>query len=143
MDVSRPARKPKTVTMQDVADAVNVSKQTVSAVVNGKPGITEETGRVLGGSRTARIPDGPHGPQPAHRPDPHHRPDRHRCLQPRSRPDGQRQRRDRLRRSYNLVLYNTHDDLARENFYIDSIVQRSVDGVMFISARDKAPRWRN
>ena len=39
---------------------------------------------------------------------------------------------------YNLVLYNTHDDLERERFYIDSIVQRSVDGVIFVSARDES-----
>jgi DNA-binding LacI/PurR family transcriptional regulator len=40
--------------------------------------------------------------------------------------------------NYNLVLYNTHDDLERERFYIDSIVQRSVDGVIFVSARDES-----
>ena len=39
---------------------------------------------------------------------------------------------------YNLVLYNTHDDLERERFYIDSILQRSVDGVMFVSVRDES-----
>jgi DNA-binding LacI/PurR family transcriptional regulator len=38
-------------------------------------------------------------------------------------------------KGYNLVLNNTHDDLAREDFYINSVLQRSLDGVMFISAR--------
>src|SRR5512139_2393050 len=40
---SRPARRRRGATMQDVADLSKVSKQTVSAVINGKPGITEET----------------------------------------------------------------------------------------------------
>ena len=40
--------------------------------------------------------------------------------------------------NYNLVLYNTHDDLERERFYVDSILQRSVDGVMFVSAWDES-----
>jgi DNA-binding LacI/PurR family transcriptional regulator len=39
---------------------------------------------------------------------------------------------------YSLVLFNTHDDLEREQFSIDSILQRAVDGVMFVSARDQS-----
>jgi LacI family transcriptional regulator len=39
---------------------------------------------------------------------------------------------------YNLVLYNTRDDIAREKDYIDSAAQRSVDGVLFVSARDES-----
>jgi len=139
MDVSRPARKPKTVTMQDVAAAVNVSKQTVSAVVNGKPGITEETrarvwaaveqlgyrmdltARSLRTGRTRTIAlivtdvSNPVAGQMATSAE-----------------------ETTYAERYNLILYNTHDDLARESFYIDSIIQHSVDGVVFISARDES-----
>ena len=139
MDVSRPARKPKTVTMQDVAAAVNVSKQTVSAVVNGKPGITEETrARVWAaveqlGYRmdlTARSL----------------RTGRTRTLalivtdvsNPVAGQMATSAEETTYAERYNLILYNTHDDLARESFYIDSIIQHSVDGVVFISARDES-----
>ena len=122
MDVSRPARKPKTVTMQDVAAAVNVSKQTVSAVVNGKPGITEETrARVWAaveqlGYRmdlTARSL----------------RTGRTRTLalivtdvsNPVAGQMATSAEETTYAERYNLILYNTHDDLARESFYVDSI----------------------
>jgi LacI family transcriptional regulator len=39
---------------------------------------------------------------------------------------------------YNLVLYNTHDDIERERFYISSVIQRSVDGALFVSAQDES-----
>lgn len=126
-------------TMQDVADLLNVSKQTVSAVVNNKPGITEETrARVL--AAIAQV---------------NYRTD----LRARSLRTGrthtlafvvadisspvaglmasaadERAYADH----YSLVLYNTHDDLAREDFSIDSILQRAVDGVMCVSARDQS-----
>jgi DNA-binding LacI/PurR family transcriptional regulator len=125
--------------MQDVADLSNVSKQTVSAVINGKPGITEETrARVL--AAIAQV---------------NYRMD----LTARSLRTGRTNTvallvtdvsspvfgtmanaaEERLyAQHYNLVLYNTHDDLAREQFYVDSILQRSVDGVMFISAWDES-----
>ena len=126
-------------TMQDVADLLNLSKQTVSAVVNNKPGITEETrARVL--AAIAQV---------------NYRTD----LRARSLRTGrthtlafvvadisspvagimasaadERAYADH----YSLVLYNTHDDLAREEFSIDSILQRAVDGVMCVSARDQS-----
>ena len=47
--------KRKSPTMQDVANAVGVSKQTVSAVINNKPGITRGTrARVLAAIRDLR-----------------------------------------------------------------------------------------
>lgn len=126
-------------TMQDVADMLNVSKQTVSAVINNKPGITPETRtRVL--EAIAQI---------------NYRMD----LRARSLRTGRTYTvalvitdvssplfgkmaiaaEERLyAEHYSLVLYNTHDDLEREQFCIDSILQRSVDGVMFVSARDES-----
>ena len=123
--------------MQDVADLVNVSKQTVSAVINDKPGITDETrARVLAaitqlgyrmdltarGLRTGRthtialiVTD---------------------VSSPVSGKMASAAEEHTYAERYNLVLYNTHDDLERERFYIDSILQRSVDGVMFVSATD-------
>ncbi len=136
---SRPARRRRGATMQDVADLSNVSKQTVSAVINGKPGITEETRvRVLAAIE-----------QTNYRMD----------LTARSLRTGRTHTvallvtdisspvlgtmasaaEERLyAQNYNLVLYNTHDDLERERFYVDSILQRSVDGVLFVSAWDES-----
>jgi len=136
---SRHAKRTRGATMQDVADLIHVSKQTVSAVINNKPGITDETrARVLAAIQ-----------QVSYRMD----------LTARSLRTGRTHTvalivadvsspvfgkmasaaEERVyAEHYNLVLYNTHDDLARERFYIDSIVQRSVDGVIFVSARDES-----
>ena len=136
---SRPAGRRRGATMQDVADLSKVSKQTVSAVINGKPGITEETRvRVLAAIE-----------QINYRMD----------LTARSLRTGRTHTvallvtdisspvlgtmasaaEERLyAQNYNLVLYNTHDDLERERFYVDSILQRSVDGVLFVSAWDES-----
>jgi DNA-binding LacI/PurR family transcriptional regulator len=136
---SRPARRRRGATMQDVADLSKVSKQTVSAVINGKPGITEETRvRVLAAIE-----------QTNYRMD----------LTARSLRTGRTHTvallvtdisspvlgtmasaaEERLyAQNYNLVLYNTRDDLERERFYVDSILQRSVDGVLFVSAWDES-----
>lgn len=125
--------------MQDVADLAHVSKQTVSAVINDKPGITEETrARVLAAIK-----------QVNYRVD----------LAARSLRTGRTHTIALLltdvsspvlsklaaaaeerayAQHYNLVLYNTHDDQQRELFYVDSILQRSVDGVIFVSARDES-----
>ncbi len=136
---SRPTRRRRGATMQDVANLSSVSKQTVSAVINGKPGITEETRvRVLAAIE-----------QINYRMD----------LTARSLRTGRTHTvallitdisspvlstmasaaEERLyAQNYNLVLYNTHDDLERERFYVDSILQRSVDGVLFVSAWDES-----
>jgi DNA-binding LacI/PurR family transcriptional regulator len=42
------------------------------------------------------------------------------------------------RKRYNLVLYNTRDDVQRERFYVNSVVQRWLDGVLYISAQDES-----
>ena len=39
---------------------------------------------------------------------------------------------------YSLVVYNTHDDIAREAGYIRTIAQRWIDGVLFVSTEDRA-----
>ncbi len=123
--------------MQDVADLVGVSKQTVSAVINDKPGITDETrGRVL-----AAID------QLGYRLD----------FRARSLRTGRTRTVALLvtdvaspflskiasaaedcayAAHYNLVLYNTRDSVEREMAYMDSVVQRAVDGVLAVAARD-------
>lgn len=125
--------------MQDVADLLNVSKQTVSAVINNKPGITpatrarvfaaieqvnyrmDWTARSLRTGRTHTIAlivaD---------------------VASPLMGAMASAAEKRLYAERYNLVLYNTHDDLERELFSVDSIVQRSVDGVLFVSARDES-----
>jgi LacI family transcriptional regulator len=38
---------------------------------------------------------------------------------------------------YSLVVYNTHDDAQRETGYLQTIMQRWIDGLVFMSAEDK------
>lgn len=134
-----PSKRRYGATMQDVADLVHVSKQTVSAVLNNKPGITEGTrARVLEAIREVNY---------------------RRDLRARSLRTGRTHRlgfvvadvaspvfgimanaadQRAYQDGYSLVLFNTRDDLEREEFTIDSILQRAVDGVMFVSARDQS-----
>jgi LacI family transcriptional regulator len=128
-------KRQKPPTMRDVAALANVSVQTVSAVVNGKPGITEET--------SARVLDVIK--QLGYRPD----------YTARSLRSGRRRTialfvsnvaNSVLGRmasaaedyayaaDYSLVLYNTHDDAEREMSYVNMAAQRSVDGVLFVAA---------
>jgi DNA-binding LacI/PurR family transcriptional regulator len=137
--MARQSKRQRGATMQDVAELVHVSRQTVSAVINNKPGITEET-RARVRAAIAQV---------------NYRMD----LTARSLRTGLTNTvalivtdisnpfagkmasiaEERVyAEHYNLVLYNTHDDLDREQFYVDSILQRSVDGVMFVSARDES-----
>jgi DNA-binding LacI/PurR family transcriptional regulator len=125
--------------MQDVADLVGVSKQTVSAVINGKPGITEETQ-----ARVRAAID-----QLGYRLD----------FMARSLRTRQTHTIALLitdvsslflskiasvaedcayQAHYNLVLYNTREDPEREDDYIESVMQRSVDGVLFVSSNDNS-----
>lgn len=131
-------RKQRPTTMQEVAELAQVSKQTVSAVINNKPGITEGTRQ-----RVLAVIE-----ELGYRPD----------LTARSLRTGRTLtialiltdvsspvhgkmavtvENYTYGAGYNLVLYNTHDDIEREQFYIDSIIQRSVDGALFISANDQ------
>jgi len=125
--------------MKDVAEMAGVSKQTVSAVINDKPGITGETRH-----RVQAAID-----QLGYRP----------LLTARSLRTGQTRTIALILADvsspvagkmasaaedyayaarYNLVLYNTHDDVERERFYISSVIQRSVDGALFVSAQDNS-----
>jgi DNA-binding LacI/PurR family transcriptional regulator len=132
---SSPDRRSKPPTMRDVAALAGVSVQTVSAVINDKPGITEETS-----SRVREVIR-----QLGYRPD----------YTARSLRSGRRRTialfvsnvaNSVLGRmasaaedyayanDYNLVLYNTHDDAEREMAYVNIAAQRSVDGVLFVAA---------
>ena len=124
--------------MKDVAERVGVSIQTVSAVINNKPGITEETReRVLeaiqqlgyrpysvarslrtGQTRTlalivSDLSNPSFGTMASAAEDYAHR------------------------FGYSLTVHNTHDDVEREANYIQSVTQRWVDGVLYVSAEDE------
>ena len=126
-------------TMQDVADTVGVSKQTVSAVINGKQGITDETrARVL--EAVDRL---------GYRPDSiarSLRTGRTRTiglvLSDISSPfhsEMAAATEGYLRAlGYRLILYNTEDDVEREAAYFDDAIERGVDGVIFTSATDES-----
>jgi len=122
--------------MQDVANLAGVSKQTVSAVINHKPGITEETAARVRASIE----------QLDYRID-------HTA---RSLRTGKTRTIALLitdvsspflsmiagvaedyayAEQYTLMLFNTRDDPEREVAYANSVIERSVDGVLFISAR--------
>ena len=138
--MARPAnakKRPQTVTMQDVADLVNVSKQTVSAVINNKPGITEATReRVLAAIEQLgyRLD---HTAQSL-------RTGRTRTIalfitdvsSPVASKMASVAEDCAYAAQYTLVLYNTRDDVKREASYIDSAIQRSVDGALFVATRD-------
>ena len=125
-------------TMRDVAEAVGVSKQTVSAVINNKPGITQETrDRVLAAIEEL-----------GYRPD----------SVARSLATGRTHTIAFIASDvsapfigtlavaaedyahscgYSLVLFNTHDNVEREAAYFSAAVQRGVDAVLFVSATDQ------
>jgi DNA-binding LacI/PurR family transcriptional regulator len=126
-----------TPTMRDVAKAAGVSIQTVSAIINEKPGITHETKeRVLNAIQTLGY-------------------------RPFSVARSLRTRRTHTLglvvsdinnpvfstlasiiedavhlTGYSLVVYNTHNDPHREQSCINAITQRWIDGVFFVSIGD-------
>jgi LacI family transcriptional regulator len=124
--------------MKDVAERVGVSAQTVSAVINDKPGITEETrARVLDAIKAL-----------GYRP----------YSVARSLRTGQTRTLALIvsdianpsfatmasaaedyahQFGYSLTVHNTHDDMARETSYVQSATQRWTDGVLFVSAEDR------
>jgi LacI family transcriptional regulator len=126
--------------MQDVAERAGVSRQTVSVVVNGKPGITVETServwaavdelgyrvdavaRSLRTGRThtiALIVSDTSAPFIGK-------------LAVAAEDFGHAS-------GYSLVIYNTHDDPEREAAYFAAATEGRVDGVLFISATDQNP----
>ncbi len=129
--------KPKPPTMKAVASLAGVSIQTVSAVVNAKPGITPET--------RARVQDAVRAL--AYRP----------YSVARSLRTGQTHTLSLIvpdianpafsmlasavedyahSSGYSVILYNTHDDAGREASYVQAISQRWIDGVLFVSTGD-------
>lgn len=123
--------------MRDVAALAHVSVQTVSAVINGKPGITSET--------TSRVLEAIQ--QLGYRPDYTARSlrrgrtrtialfvsDVYNSVLGRMASAAEDYARSA---GYNLVLYNTHDDAQREMAYINTVAQRSVDGALFVAAME-------
>jgi DNA-binding LacI/PurR family transcriptional regulator len=124
-------------TMRDVARMAGVSVQTVSCVVNDKPGITEETRQRV----QAAIAQLSYRPYTVAR-----------SLRTRQTRTIAVVVSDIANPSfstmasaaedyahtfgYNLTLYNTHDDVEREAQYILMATERWVDGVLFVSAED-------
>jgi LacI family transcriptional regulator len=133
-----PPDKKRPPTMKDVAELVGVSIQTVSAVINNKSGITDETrDRVLaaikllgyrpysvarslrtGQTRTlalivSDLSNPSFGTMASAAEDYTHRV------------------------GYSLTVHNTHDDVDREASYIQSLTQRWIDGVLYVSAEDE------
>ena len=127
-------------TMLDVAKLAGVSKQTVSTVLNGKPGISAETqARIMQAVETLG----------------------YRLDKVASSLRTGRTRTIALVVSdisspfigrlavaaedyadavgYALVLHNTHDDVTRETTYCSMAIERKVEGVLFISATDQSP----
>ena len=124
-------------TMKDVANLAKVSIQTISAVINGKPGISQvTTDRVL-----AAIEELGYRPFSIGR-----------SLRTHStltialvvsditNPFFSKMAsiaEDYAHASgYNLILFNTHNDLDRENDYIYGAKERWIDGILFISTKD-------
>ena len=132
------ALKQKAPTMRDVAKAAAVSVQTVSAIVNNKPGITQATrDRVL-----AVVEQLGYRPYAVAR--------SLRTRQTRTialiLPDianpffatiASAAEDYAYRFGYSLILYNTHDDESRENSLIQSAIQSWVDGVLLVSISDQ------
>lgn len=126
--------------MRDVAELAGVSKQTVSIVLNDKPGITAETkervmravntlgyrlDKVASSLRTGRtrtialvvsdISSPFIGRLAAAAED------------------------FASAAGYSLVLHNTHDDIEREITYFSIAIERKIDGVIFTSTVDQCP----
>ena len=124
--------------MKDVAQAADVSVQTVSAVINRKPGITDGTRERVMAAVTEL----------------HYRP----YSIARSLRTGKTRTialiiSDIANPSfstmasaaedyahsfdYNLVVFNTHDDIEREARYLQTAIERWIDGILFVPAQDR------
>ncbi|WP_162909755.1 LacI family DNA-binding transcriptional regulator [Aggregatilinea lenta] len=126
--------------MRDVADLVGVSLQTVSAVINDKPGISDDTrARVLEAIR-----------QLGYRPYSVARSLRTRqtrtlalivsdIANPSFATMASAAENYAHQYGYSLIVYNTHDDIERESSYVRTVAQRWIDGVLFVSAADSMP----
>lgn len=126
--------------MKDVARLAGVSIQTVSCVVNNKPGVTDETRErvrsvieqigyrlfpVAQSLRTRRtntialiVSD---------------------IANPSFAAIASTAEDEARVAGYSMVVYNTHGDLEREENYIRTAIERWVDGVLFVSTKDQMP----
>jgi len=125
-------------TMKDVAAIARVSIQTVSAIINDKPGITPQT--------TTRVKEAIQ--QLGYRPYSIARSLRTRqthtialMVSDIGNPSFSTiaSSAEDIAHSfgYNLVLFNTHDDPEREAGYIRSITERWIDGAIFVTTGDQ------
>ena len=128
----------KAPTMRNVAEKVGVSVQTVSAVINDKPGITEETrARVL--AAIAELGYRPYSIARSLRT----RQTRTLALvvsdiaNPSFATMASAAEDYAHQFGYSLSVYNTHDDIERETNYVRTATQRWIDGVLFVSAEDR------
>jgi len=125
-------------TMRDVARMAGVSVQTVSAVINDKPGITLPTReRVLAAIK--KLEYRPYSVARSLRTGQTHTlalivSD---IANPSFAAMASAAEDFAHSRGYSLIVYNTHDDVTREARCIETVTQRWIDGVLFVSAEDK------
>lgn len=132
--------RPKKPTMKDVAQRAQVSVQTVSAVINQKPEITDRTKtRVL--EAIAELGYRPYKVARSLRTRQTHT--LALIVSDIANPSFAAlasAAEDHARAyGYSLMVYNTHDDVDRENSYIQGAAQSWVDGVLFVPAGDRMP----
>jgi LacI family transcriptional regulator len=125
--------------MKDVAKMVGVSVQTVSAVINRKPGITKETSeRVM--NVVAKLGYRPFSVARSLRT--HETRTIAMVVSDIANPSFAEMAsaaEDYLHSlSYTLILYNTHDDNEREERYIQMASENWVDGMLIVSTRDRS-----
>ena len=123
--------------MKEVARTAGVSIQTVSAIVNDKPGITDATrDRVLAAVNAL-----------GYRPYSVARSLRTRktytlalvvsdIANPSFATMASAAEKVAQSLGYSLVVFNTHDDMQRESSHIQAAIERWIDGVMFVAAQD-------
>ena len=124
--------------MKDVAQAADVSVQTVSAVINRKPGITEGTRcRVM--AAVARLDYRPYSVARSLRT----------CktrtialiisdiANPSFSTMASAAEDYAHSFDYSLLVFNTHDDIEREARYLQTAIERWIDGILFVPAQDR------
>lgn len=132
--------RPKKPTIKDVAQRAQVSVQTVSAVINHKPEITDRTrARVL--EAISELGYRPYKVARSLRTRQTHTlalivPD---IVNPSFAALASAAEDCAHAHSYSLMVYNTHDDVERESSYIQGAVQSWVDGVLFVASGDRMP----
>jgi DNA-binding LacI/PurR family transcriptional regulator len=130
--------KPRFPTMKDVAKATDVSIQTVSAVINNKPGITQETrDRIL--AAIAELGYRPFNVARSLRTRTTHTialivSD---ITNPFFATIASIAEDQAHHAGYNLILFNTHSDTEREQYYFKTILDRWIDGVLFVTTLDQ------